>query len=394
MAEVWGKIEDKKQEDAQTVHFAGFEVVVENPVGTIRKWTDPFSGEKGETKMRYAYGYFKHTRGMDGDAVDVFLGPNEFSPKVFLITQTKKKDPDTFAGVDEQKIMLGFNTSVEAKAAYLAHYNNARFFRGMKEMLVEEFRDKLSGAKGKLIKGYYRNSALNSGLRFGTIQDNMMKLYLDEQMLSKSFTLDDDDEEEGTKIEKKYEGFDKLKGKLKGKVSNPGAVAASIGRKKYGKKKFQEAATSGKKMKGEETKKSLAQAVSLFTASAKLAPPPVETVTNVEPGNVELVKTVEPLAKALSAAMVSGISKRARLDAAYKAGIVMGMSHQGRFNAEPVSLDLDLGTDRVHPLHEGMPVRVRQVPTPFEIPVQKATPQDEHKGRECTAEEALPIWRR
>ena len=45
-----------------------------------------------------------------------------------------------------------------------------------------------------------------------------------------------------------YMGFDKLASSLKGKVDNPKAVAASIGRKKYGKKKFQKAAASGKKL--------------------------------------------------------------------------------------------------------------------------------------------------
>lgn len=48
-----------------------------------------------------------------------------------------------------------------------------------------------------------------------------------------------------------YEGFDKLKGKLaKQGVENPGGLAASIGRKKYGKEKFQKSAAKGKKMKG------------------------------------------------------------------------------------------------------------------------------------------------
>jgi len=41
--------------------------------------------------------------------------------------------------------------------------------------------------------------------------------------------------------------FAKMKAKLKGKVSDPGAVAASIGRKKYGKAKFQKMAAKGKK---------------------------------------------------------------------------------------------------------------------------------------------------
>ncbi len=39
-----------------------------------------------------------------------------------------------------------------------------------------------------------------------------------------------------------YLGFKALEGKLQGKVSNPGAVAASIGRKKYGAKTFNKAA--------------------------------------------------------------------------------------------------------------------------------------------------------
>jgi hypothetical protein len=49
-----------------------------------------------------------------------------------------------------------------------------------------------------------------------------------------------------------YEGFAKLKGELAHKpgVRNPGAVAASIGRKKYGAKKFQHAASAGTKMRG------------------------------------------------------------------------------------------------------------------------------------------------
>lgn len=49
-----------------------------------------------------------------------------------------------------------------------------------------------------------------------------------------------------------YEGFAKLKGEIAGEkgVRNPGAVAASIGRKKYGKGAFQKAAASGTKMRG------------------------------------------------------------------------------------------------------------------------------------------------
>jgi hypothetical protein len=55
---------------------------------------------------------------------------------------------------------------------------------------------------------------------------------------------------------KKYMGFAKVEAAARrGGASNPAAVAASVGRKKYGKKKFQEAAAEGHSMKGESPKK-------------------------------------------------------------------------------------------------------------------------------------------
>jgi hypothetical protein len=49
-----------------------------------------------------------------------------------------------------------------------------------------------------------------------------------------------------------YQGFEKVKASVarRGGVRDPGAVAAAIGRKKYGKKKFQKAAAAGKSLRG------------------------------------------------------------------------------------------------------------------------------------------------
>ncbi len=52
-----------------------------------------------------------------------------------------------------------------------------------------------------------------------------------------------------------YVGFKKLEGKLQGKVDNPGAVAASIGRKKYGSKTFNKAAKGGYSLRKAAAKK-------------------------------------------------------------------------------------------------------------------------------------------
>jgi len=51
-------------------------------------------------------------------------------------------------------------------------------------------------------------------------------------------------------LNEKYMGFKKLEKSIaaRGDVKDPGAVAASIGRKKYGKEKFQKAAAAGKKL--------------------------------------------------------------------------------------------------------------------------------------------------
>lgn len=56
--------------------------------------------------------------------------------------------------------------------------------------------------------------------------------------------------EESEELDEKYMGFKKLKAAIaaKGGARDPGAVAAAIGRKKYGKAKFQAAAAKGKKL--------------------------------------------------------------------------------------------------------------------------------------------------
>jgi len=66
---------------------------------------------------------------------------------------------------------------------------------------------------------------------------------------SSSENPDDDDGNQTVEKDTEEPGggarFERLKKKLKGKVKNPAAVAATIGRKKYGKKEFQKMAAQG-----------------------------------------------------------------------------------------------------------------------------------------------------
>ena len=94
-----------------------------------------------------------------------------------------------------------------------------------------------------------RKSALN--LQNWNEMDKGAQDFVDD--LTKAY--DDDDEME--KLEKKYMGFSRVRRRLGGKkgVYDPAGLAAYIGRKKYGKKKFQRAAAKDKKMKGMRPKK-------------------------------------------------------------------------------------------------------------------------------------------
>ncbi|MFN9953796.1 MAG: hypothetical protein ACK55I_11920, partial [bacterium] len=72
------------------------------------------------------------------------------------------------------------------------------------------------------------------------------------------------------KVEEKYMGFKKTVAAIKkgGSARDPEAVAAAIGRKKYGKAKFQKAAAAGKKL-GEGRR--LSEGSELQTAQVVLA---------------------------------------------------------------------------------------------------------------------------
>jgi hypothetical protein len=130
------------------LNFQGLKIVIENRKGSVRKGVDN-DGEEWRTLMFYPYGYIKgNNEGVDGDKVDVYIGPNKESRKVFVIHQ---KDPET-GKYDEDKCMLGFNDERQARDAYLAHYDDYRFLGDIVEMDIDEFKQKLKIYKGKMIK--------------------------------------------------------------------------------------------------------------------------------------------------------------------------------------------------------------------------------------------------
>lgn len=125
----------------------GLDISIENAKGSVRRWFDPHGKETGHTKMHFDYGYIRGTKGTDGDHVDVYIGPDTESERVFIVDQMKKPPTEDngkdWTKFDEQKVMLAFKNAAEAKFAYLKQYDDHRFFGGMKEMSVEDFKTKV-----------------------------------------------------------------------------------------------------------------------------------------------------------------------------------------------------------------------------------------------------------
>lgn len=120
--------------------FRGLEISIENREGSHRHWYDPHAKKHGKTKMLYPYGYVRRTLGMDGDHVDVFVGPNEQAAHVYVVLTRKAPD---FKVTDEEKCMLGFDSLDAAKAAFHAHYDDPRFCEKITEMPFDDFKKKV-----------------------------------------------------------------------------------------------------------------------------------------------------------------------------------------------------------------------------------------------------------
>ncbi|MFK8398187.1 LPD38 domain-containing protein [Pseudomonas sp. BGr12] len=117
------------------VRFAGLDITVENPRGSERSGTRP-DGTEWRHTMGDHYGYIRRTEGADGEQVDVYLGPEENSDRVFVVDQVNQQD-GTF---DEHKVMLGYPDRSAAVAAYRSNFDKGWKVGPVTEMPMDEFK--------------------------------------------------------------------------------------------------------------------------------------------------------------------------------------------------------------------------------------------------------------
>lgn len=120
------------------MHFYGIPILIENLPGDVRSGTDK-NGVPWAVAMNCVYGEIAGTHTVDGDPLDVFVGEDFSSQRVFVISQF---DPDT-GDYDEDKVMLGFPGEGAAVRMYEAHSNRETRFQ-TREISLADFKQLLN----------------------------------------------------------------------------------------------------------------------------------------------------------------------------------------------------------------------------------------------------------
>lgn len=122
----------------------GMNITIEQPKGSVRRGTDA-NGKAWETVMQNTYGYIRGTQSVDGDHIDIFLSDNPETGNVYVVDQMNSDG--TF---DEHKVMYGFNSVEEARAAYLSNYEEGwQGLGNITEVSKEDFKKWLDSSTRK-----------------------------------------------------------------------------------------------------------------------------------------------------------------------------------------------------------------------------------------------------
>lgn len=94
----------RKEKRMERETFQGLPITIEYRKGDLKPGKDTYGWP-----MYADYGFFNNSSGADGEDLDVFIGPDKESPRVFLLALMEE---DVF---DEHKVLLGFLTFKDAE---------------------------------------------------------------------------------------------------------------------------------------------------------------------------------------------------------------------------------------------------------------------------------------
>lgn len=123
------------------VRIGPLDIYIENPRGSTRSGTAP-DGKQWSQTMHAHYGFINRAGrsdiapGKDGDAVDVFVGPDTDSEVVYVIDQINGQ-----GGFDEHKVMVGYTNERAAVTGYLKNYEAGWEVGPVTAMTMRQFTD-------------------------------------------------------------------------------------------------------------------------------------------------------------------------------------------------------------------------------------------------------------
>jgi len=165
------------------IRLYGMKISIENRKGSIRTGVDK-GGSSWSIKMKFDYGDIKGTAGLDGDDLDVYVGPDKDAEKVYVVHQHKiekvkswpketcekcgEEHQECWHDIDEDKVMMCFSSKQAAVEAYLSQYDSPLFLGPVTEMSVDEFKKKALATKDKpkLIKSLFLKGGVKPALCF------------------------------------------------------------------------------------------------------------------------------------------------------------------------------------------------------------------------------------
>lgn len=155
------------------IEWQGLTIAIENPAGSVRRGRNRH-GVTWEVRMRFDYGEILGTLGVDGDPVDVILGPNMDAPVVYVVHQRRVNDWESY---DEDKCCVGFDSQADAEQAFLSNYNDPRFLGPITAMPVDEFVAKVRATKDKpaMIKAHISGYTRKDGAVVAAHEDKRAK---------------------------------------------------------------------------------------------------------------------------------------------------------------------------------------------------------------------------
>jgi hypothetical protein len=131
------KMRLRKASASKSIEFQGITISIDRPKGYVQTGKDVEGNEWSRT-YQTDYGFIPRTKGGDGEALDVFVGPNDKSTTAYWASQ--RKADGTF---DEYKLFVGYDSMREALNTYAAHIPQ-KYLIDMEPVSLEKIKSLLS----------------------------------------------------------------------------------------------------------------------------------------------------------------------------------------------------------------------------------------------------------